>query len=152
MPVRRVPAVRALAIPDRNALAPPELPADAPVLDVVEPVQVNLGPALRVEFDQAVADHALGLLDLRVTHPPLLGQPRLDRHVGALGIAHIVRVGLLRHQRARGLFPCGKAVQPRQLRAGEVVERAVGIEHVHHRQLVAQPDFMVGAVVGRRNL
>jgi hypothetical protein len=34
--------VEALAIPHRDAVAPPELAADAPVLDVLEPVQVNL--------------------------------------------------------------------------------------------------------------
>jgi hypothetical protein len=44
-------------------MAPPELAADAPVLDVLEPVQVNLAPALRVKLDVAVAHGGLGLLD-----------------------------------------------------------------------------------------
>ena len=87
--------VNALPIPDRDAVAPPELAADAPILDAVEPVEVNLRPALRVELDQAVAHDLLGLLDARVAQPPLLGEARLDRHVGALGEADVVLVGLL---------------------------------------------------------
>src|SRR5207244_439924 len=40
-------------VPHRHAMPPPELPADAPVFDVVHPVQVGLGPALRMKSDPA---------------------------------------------------------------------------------------------------
>jgi hypothetical protein len=93
--------VEALAVPDGNAMPPPELAADAPVLDILEPVEVDFAPALRVKLDMAVAHGGLGLLDARITQPPLPGQPRLDRHVGTLGVANIVGVGFLAHQRAR---------------------------------------------------
>ena len=65
--------VESLGIPDRDAVAPPDLAADAPVLDVLQPVQVDLGPAVRVELDVAVAHGGLGLLDARILEPPLPG-------------------------------------------------------------------------------
>ena len=36
-----------VAVPDRDAVAPPQLAADAPVADVLHPVQVDADPALR---------------------------------------------------------------------------------------------------------
>jgi hypothetical protein len=86
-------AVEAPAVPDGNAVAPPELAADAPVLDVIEPVQVDFRPALGVELDEPVADGRLGLLDPGIAQPPLPGEARLDRHVGALGVPDAVLVG-----------------------------------------------------------
>ena len=65
-------AICPLLIPDRNAVAPPELAADAPVLNAVEPVQVSLLPTIRVKFDRAIFDRTLGLFDLRVFEEPLL--------------------------------------------------------------------------------
>ena len=44
---RRVSLAAVVAVPDRNAVAPPELAADAPVADVLQPVQVDAGPAIR---------------------------------------------------------------------------------------------------------
>ena len=65
-------AICPLFIPDRNAVAPPELAADAPVLNAVEPVQVSLLPTIRVKFDRTIFDRTLGLFDLRVFKEPLL--------------------------------------------------------------------------------
>src|SRR5690606_38403110 len=55
--------IDALAIPDGDAVAPPQLAADAPVLDVLQPVQVSLFPALGEEADDALLHGALCLLD-----------------------------------------------------------------------------------------
>ena len=97
MKVLRVVAVSALAVPDWDAVAPPELTANAPVLDVFQPVQVGLRPAFRVELDDARRDGALGFIDLRVADEPLFAEARFDRHVGALGVAHSIFVGLGLH-------------------------------------------------------
>ena len=59
-------AVHALGIPDGNAMTPPELTGDAPVLDVFQPVEIHLRPALGVHLDKTVAHDGLGLLDARV--------------------------------------------------------------------------------------
>ena len=47
--------VAGLVVPRRDAMAPPQLAADAPVLDVVHPLRVGLRPVLRHELDVAVA-------------------------------------------------------------------------------------------------
>ena len=39
-----------LTIPDRNAMPPPKLPADAPILNVFHPVEKDLGEPLRHEY------------------------------------------------------------------------------------------------------
>ena len=49
-----VPFSLIILVPDRDAMAPPELARDAPVLDVLEPVIVDFFPALRKKPDRAV--------------------------------------------------------------------------------------------------
>src|ERR1039458_7900911 len=47
------------AVPGRDAVAPPELPRDAPVMDVFHPLQVDRLVVLRSEADASVVDHVL---------------------------------------------------------------------------------------------
>src|ERR1019366_9003683 len=47
-------------IPNRDAMSPPKLAADAPVLDVAHPMVVNLRPALRMEAHLAWERRRLG--------------------------------------------------------------------------------------------
>ena len=49
----RSASVGVVAVPDRDPVAPPELPADAPVALLAEPVEVALGVALGVDRDPA---------------------------------------------------------------------------------------------------
>src|SRR6266536_4013128 len=42
------------AIPDRDAMAPPQLPTDAPILDVLEPVEVGLLETFRHDSDTSI--------------------------------------------------------------------------------------------------
>src|SRR4051794_33887545 len=63
-----------LPVPRRYAMAPPHLPADAPVLDVFQPLRVNLFPMLRKEPDQVIAHDRERLFRLRVTQEPLLAE------------------------------------------------------------------------------
>ena len=49
-------------VPDRNAMAPPQLPADAPVALLAEPVEIRLGIALREELHPAVVHRIHGRL------------------------------------------------------------------------------------------
>gem|GEM_PF-5264783 len=151
-------AVETLAVPDGDAMPPPQLAADAPILDIFEPVQVHFAPALRVKLDVAITHRGLGFLDARITQPPLPGETRLDRHIGAFGITNVVRVRLFADestgcpQQFRGFFSTGESVQSRQLRTGQFVERAVGIEHVDNRQLVTLANFEIHLVVRRCDL
>ena len=87
--------------PDGDPVPPPELPADAPVALLGEPVDVALGVALGVNLDRA-GGHGVDRL-LReagstvgvVAHPdePLVGEVGLDRRLAAVGDADAVGVG-----------------------------------------------------------
>ncbi len=61
------------AIPDRNAVAPPQLPRDAPVPDVLHPVGVFVAPMLGDESEPAVPVGSQGGLRERGhPHEPLI--------------------------------------------------------------------------------
>ena len=77
----------------RDAVAPPQLSADAPVLDVFHPVTVSIFVFGRVELDFVL--HHRFQSDLRqVFHlqEPLHGKLRFDGYVGTLGEAHLVGI------------------------------------------------------------
>src|SRR5262249_28952018 len=92
---RDVDAAVALAVPGRDAMAPPELPRDAPRPDVLHPVVVRLRPASRDDLDPALPDglDRLGGQRLRV-HVPLLGAQGLDARLAAIAESDRVAMGL----------------------------------------------------------
>src|SRR6202012_588909 len=66
-------------IPGRNLMPPPELARNAPRLDVLEPVEVGLLPALRHELSLAPADRVNRRTSQRLgVDIPLIGEPGLD--------------------------------------------------------------------------
>ena len=84
-------------------MAPPELAADAPVLDVVQPLRIGTGPVFRYELDLA-RTHGIecGFGDCLAAagtsiwqrvgcqvDKPLVGQHRLDHRVGAIAYRHL---------------------------------------------------------------
>ena len=146
-----------LAIPHGNAMPPPQLAADAPVLDVGHPVFVNFRPALGDKADLARRHRIEGGRHLRIAQKPLLAQPRLDRHIGALAVADVVLVILHAHEQPHLLeFGCRglarrEALHAGELRPGQFVERAVGVHHVEDLQTVALTDLEVRLVVRRRH-
>ncbi len=67
------------AVPCGNAVAPPELARNAPVVDVAHPLEVGLRVHLRGELNVALADGGDGLVCERLDpDEPLLGEARLD--------------------------------------------------------------------------
>ena len=93
-------------IPDGDAMAPPELTADAPVADVFHPVEVGPLEALRDDLDFAVAHGFDGRLGQRLgLDPPLLAEQRLDHGVAALAVADLVGAILHAHGQPGG-FAC----------------------------------------------
>ena len=79
------------AIPGRDAMPPPELPTDAPVLDVLEPVIVDLRESFWHDADAAVAHGLDGLLRQRLhVQEPLCAHQRLDDFAAALAAGHAV--------------------------------------------------------------
>ena len=82
-------------------MAPPNLAADAPILDVLDPLRVNFFPMLREESDKMIAHHRERFFCFRITQKPLLAQPRLDRHFAALAKADVVFVRFVLSRAAR---------------------------------------------------
>ena len=81
-------------------MAPPELSGNAPVADVVRPVEINLVHALRNQADVPVLHAFYGRLDqLAHLHEPLLLDQRLHRGLAAVMGSHVVGIVLDAHQK-----------------------------------------------------
>ena len=145
-------------IPRWDLVAPPQLARDAPRLDVVHPLEVGLFPVLRHEFGPAVLDGADRVLgQLAGVAIPLVGQPRLDDHAGAVAVrngvgrrldlgdeAERMEVGDDAHARFKPLKPT--------IGLGHLgVQLADAVEDVDLRQVVALADIEVVEIMGGRD-
>ncbi len=140
-------------------MTPPQLPADAPVLDVVHPLEVFLRPALRHEARAAVFNGLDGRRrERRDTHVPLIREPRLEHGVAAVTARHLQGVGLDLLKQAERLevrnheLTCREAIEAAILLRHFVVERRVLVEDVDERQVVPLADVVVVEVVPRSDL
>ncbi len=140
-------------------MPPPELAADAPVLDVAHPLEVGAVPVLRHEADAAVLDRAdRGCRERRDAHVPLVGEPGLDHGAAAVAARdrEAVRLDLL--EEAGGLevgddaLPRLEPVEPAIGGGRLVVDLRVRRQDVEQRQAAALPDLVVVEVVRRRQL
>ncbi len=157
-------------------MAPPELTADAPVLDVAHPAEVHVLVLLGHELDLAAFDGGDGLLGQRFGgNVPLVGQPRLDDGAGAITAGDFQRVVVDLFQQAHGveLGDDGLArieavhvrVAVRQVGIDLVVRRPVDVEHlglgehrgvavedIDQRQVMTLADLVVVEVMRRGDL
>ena len=147
-----------LAVPHRDAVPPPQLAGNAPVLNSLQPVGVGLGPVGRAEHDIAIG-HGLGsFLHAGVLQEPLHAQARFNRHIGTLGDTHVVLVFFHLLEQALGLndfdgfLTSHEAIQTVQLGATRAVDVAVSGQHVDNLQVVLHAHLKVGAVMSRGNL
>jgi hypothetical protein len=124
------------AVPDRDAMAPPELARDAPGLDILQPVEIHLTVLVGQDVDMALA-HRLDRRadDLFGIDEPLIGQHRLDHDLGPVAKGLHDRLLLDKGPR-RALFvghghrqPLGGDVGDDALPCLEPVEPAIGIGH-----------------------
>src|SRR5205823_10182061 len=81
-------------IPRRYPVSPPDLPADAPILNVLKPFRVNFFPVGGKETDEMIAHDGERFLRFRITEKQLLAQTRLDRHLAAIAKTNVVFVRL----------------------------------------------------------
>ena len=142
----------------RNALAPPQLARDAPVLDVLHPVAVGVLVFLGHETDR-VLHHGLRRRFGQLLHreEPLHREFRLDGHARALRIAHVVGVIFGLFQKARRVevlfdLPAHVEAVLTHVHAHLVVDRAVVVEDVDGLQPVFLAQHVVVHVVGRSHL
>ena len=144
---RRVLPAALVAVEHGDAVAPPQLARDAPVLEVVQPVEVHLLPALGVELDGAVLHHARRvLLEAVHGHEPLLGLPGLElrvaavaRHDGVVVVLHLLQQAQLVERGHDGFAG---------LVAVHAAERAEAVHHV--RGLVEDIDALEAVALAHR--
>ena len=144
------------ARPDRDLVAPPELPRDAPVGRLLEGLDREAVLALGVVADAPLAQR----LDRRARElvhpaPPLGRDERLDPRVAALARPHRVAVGLALLELAALLEPGDDPRVGLRLRhALEALcrEPAVRPDHGQRLEVVVAPDLEVDRVVAGRDL
>ena len=79
----------------RDPVAPPQLPRDVPIADVLQPVLVGRAPSLRDEADLPLVVGSERRLGERLhLHEPLVAEPGLDDRVAAVAAAQRVGVRL----------------------------------------------------------
>src|SRR6185437_13737398 len=83
------------AVPDRNPVSPPDLARDAPVANVLHPVEIDPCEALGREADTPLLHRGdRGRRELLHRHPPLRHDERLDAAVATDAMADRVAVML----------------------------------------------------------
>ena len=139
-------------------MPPPQLPRNAPVVDVVHPVQINLLVVFRNNRDLAVLDHLNRPIGQRLDlDEPLCRKPRFYNGSATIALADrdgvvlladqkVLRAQVFEHTLARGI-----AAQSR-VRAGVLVHVSVLVHDVDLRQVVPQASLKVVGIVRRRHL
>ena len=115
--------VAVVVVPCRDAVTPPQLTGDTPVLNVAHPGEVHVFVLLRHELNVAVLDRFNRRFSQHVgTYVPLIGEHRFDNDAAAVAVwyGQIVRFNLVQQaQRVDGgnhRFTRGKALQLLELR------------------------------------
>ena len=145
-------------IPGRNALAPPELARDAPVLDILHPVTVGVLVFFGNELDFVLQNGPRRRSgELLHREEPLHRELGFDRYAGTFGITHVIGVvfGFLqqadRVEILFDLFAQGEALHT-GIKPYLVVDRAVVVEDVYRFEPVFFTEHIVVHVVRRSNL
>ena len=147
-----------VAVPRGDAVAPPQLTADAPVADVLHPVVIGLGKALRHKLRPARTHHLDGGLGQRLhLDEPLGAGHGINGVMAAVAGAHVVGVVLnldqialllkLLHHRLAA-FQRGHALEA----PGVLVHGAVVVGHADDLQVVPLAYLKVVGVVGGGHL
>mmetsp|Transcript_63182 Transcript_63182/g.137390 ORF Transcript_63182/g.137390 Transcript_63182/m.137390 type:complete len:204 (+) Transcript_63182:1678-2289(+) len=139
-------------------MAPPKLPGDAPVLNVLQPVvpclMVELGEDLKLTLTHGL--HA-PVCEVLAVHPPLGLQVGLDDVLGSRTQSQAHSVGLLAHPQAlllEGFLNCLARLEAMLLRKGstEVIDEAVLVENVDLLKFVPLTALEIVVVVGWSDL
>ncbi len=144
--------------PGRDSMSPPDLAADAPVADIVHPLEVGLFPLFRDDFGTPVLDGGDSLLGQRLDlDVPLQAHIGFDDGLATIALADRIEVlfGALeqfaRRQIRQHLLPGGIAIQA-------LIGAAVGVDHtrlvkdIDEFEVMATADFKVVEVVSRSDL
>ncbi len=153
---RDLPARRAM--PRWNAMPPPQLPRDAPVVDVAHPREVSLRVLLRSNPYIPLLHRCNCLIGQWLNlHKPLRRQARLNHCLAAVALAHVVHVILHRAQQTLR-FQIGQHALARHVAVQPCIRAGLGVHVcrlVHHRdrwQSMPLPDRKVIRIMRRSHL
>ncbi len=144
-------------------MAPPKLARDAPVVDVIHPVEIDLFVILRRESDGLCTagvrlNRGDSLVGKRLNlDKPLRGEARLDNGFAAVAVADVVDVVLdsgqetLCFEVGDDLFASRKAIEA-GVWSAVLIDMGAVIHDVDGRKMVALADGEVIGVVRRRDL
>ena len=146
-----------LAMPCGNAVSPPQLPRNTPIVDVVHPVQINLFVILGHYGDLAVFHHVSSPVRERLDpDEPLSRKSRLHHRSTAVTLAQRDGVVLLPGQKSlrlqisqdalARLIPVNSCIG-----AGILVHVSVLVHHIDLWQVVPQSGLEVVGIVRRRH-
>ena len=146
-------------VPRRHAMAPPDLAADAPVLDIAHPLEVGLRPVLGHEANVAVLHRLDGGPGQRLgPHEPLVGEIGFDHGMRSVAPRHheLVRLDLLDQILGLQIFDDAlarfEAIEPTVTLRSLVVDPGVGRKDVDSIQPVPLAHLIIVEVVRRRDL
>ncbi len=140
-------------------MSPPQLPADAPVLDVAHPLEIGLCPVVGHEARAPCLDSLQGgLRERRDFHVPLIGEVGLEHGPGAIATRHfeamlfdaLEETG--RFQLGDDALACLESIQAAEALRDVVVELGPRSEDVDLREAVAQPDVIVVEIMSGGDL
>ena len=139
-------------------MPPPQLARDAPVVDVVHPVEIDLPVIFGRNRDLASFDRLTGALGKGSNlDEPLRRQSGLDHGAAAIALGEGKRVVLHPHQKSLffevvddslSSFPAIES----GIYASVLVQAGALVEEINLRQLVAQSRLKIISVMGGRNL
>ena len=147
-----------VAVICRDAVSPPDLPGDTPVLDIFQPVQIDLVKTLRHKFQLACLQRVDGrFCQFFHLHEPLLFDQRLHSRAAAVMSPHgmcvrndFYEISLLvqfLHDRLSRLIAVHARIFPAILIDGGVV-----VHDIDLRQMMSLTHFKVIRVVRRSDL
>ena len=145
------------AVEGRDAVSPPQLTADTPITDVLQPVEIGLFKAIRHDPDLAIAHGGHGFIGQRLnTDKPLFADHRLDNFATALTAGHDMgKARRFDRQSGSGhirpqLFACGVTFHA-GVGAAVLVQASIAAHEADHRQVVTLGHFVIVEVMRWRD-
>src|ERR1700732_1458 len=152
------PARIIVMVPDRYSVAPPELAADTPILDVIHPMLKGLNPPFRPKPDLTGRNCLQSFRDTWVPQEPLLTEPRLDRYTSLLAVPNVVLVLLFPDQQSqfaqffRGLFAGLESIHPIEFLPCQRIQGSIRVHYIDHFEAMTLANRKVKLVMGRGDL
>ena len=75
-------------------MSPPDLSADAPIADVLQPLGVNFFPMRGEDANEMITHHGERFVCFWIPQEPLLANAGFDRHIAAIAESNIVFIRL----------------------------------------------------------